>query len=185
MGFYQGELFVPFVPMMLSKLYVQVTISTMVERLFNSLTVRLGRGVNPLAVIEVPVHDFVRFVMPANADAFQWSVNVGVMLSPFTITEPGELRVGVITREGEMLGSICVLKCPLHIGDRQSIEPSLQFLPMQWPAGQVTLHHITAQARDYFALGLSLNTFSDHNQIQAMAHFGHGADQLLRAGRLV
>jgi hypothetical protein len=111
MGFYQGELFVPFVPMMLSKLYVQVTISTMVERLFNSLTVRLGRGVNPLAVIEVPVHDFVRFVMPANADAFQWSVNVGVMLSPFTITEPGELRVGVITREGEMLGSICVLKC--------------------------------------------------------------------------
>jgi hypothetical protein len=110
MGCYQGELFVPFVPMMLPKLCVQVTISTTVERPIKSLTVRLDHGVNQLAVIEVPADDFVRFATPAAEDAFQWSVHVGVMLSPFTITEPGELRVVVITEEGEMSGPHLRLK---------------------------------------------------------------------------
>ena len=36
------------------------------------------------------------------------------MLSPFTITEPGELRVVVITEEGEMLGPRLRLKVTPH-----------------------------------------------------------------------
>lgn len=104
MGCYQSELFVPFVPLMLPKLCVQVTISTTVERSLKALTVRLDQGANQLAIIEVASDDFSRSMPPAPEDATRLSASVGVMLSPFTITEPGELRVVVITEEGEMLG---------------------------------------------------------------------------------
>jgi len=104
MGCYQGELFVPFVPLMLPKLCVQVTISTTVERPLKALTVRLDQGANQLAVIEVPADDFARSMPPAPEDATRWSASVGVMLSPFSITEPGEIRIVVVTEEGEMLG---------------------------------------------------------------------------------
>ena len=110
MGCYQGELFVPFVPLMLPKLCVQVTISTTVERPIKSLTVRLDQGVNQLAVIEVPADDFARSLPPVPEDAKRWSASVGVMLSPFNITESGELRVVVITEEGEMAGPRLRLK---------------------------------------------------------------------------
>lgn len=104
MGCYQGELFVPFVPLMLPKLCVQVTISTTVERPIKSLTVRLDQGANQLAAFEVASDDFSRSIPPAPESATRWSASVGVMLAPFSITEPGELRVVVITEEGEMLG---------------------------------------------------------------------------------
>ena len=104
MGCYQSELFVPFVPLMLPKLCVQVTISTAKERPIKSLTVRLDQGANQLAVIEVPSDDFARSMPPVPEDATRWSASVGVMLSPFSITEQGELRVVVITEEGEMPG---------------------------------------------------------------------------------
>jgi hypothetical protein len=110
MGCYQGELFVPFVPLMLPKLCVQVTISTTVDRPIKSLTVRLDQGENQLAVIEVPADDFVRSMPPVPEEAKRWSASVGVMLSPFNITEPGELRVVVITEEGEMPGPRLRLK---------------------------------------------------------------------------
>ena len=110
MGCYQSELFVPFVPLMLPKLCVQVTMSTTVERPIKSLTVRLDQGANQLAVIAVPADDFARSMPPAPEDATRWSASVGVMLAPFTITEPGELRVVVITEEGEMPGPRLRLK---------------------------------------------------------------------------
>ncbi len=110
MGCYQGELFVPFVPLMLPKLCVQVTISTTKERPIKSLTVRLDQGEHQLAVIEVPADDFARSMPPVPGDAKRWSASVGVMLSPFNITEPGELRVVVITEEGEMPGPRLRLK---------------------------------------------------------------------------
>lgn len=104
MGCYQGELFVPFAPMMLSKLCVHVSVSTAVERPFKALTVRLDQGVNQLAIMEMPSDDLARAVPPAPEDATRISANIGVMLSPFAITEPSEIRVVVITEEGEMLG---------------------------------------------------------------------------------
>lgn len=104
MGCYQGELFVPFVPLMLPKLCVQVTISTTVERPIKSLTVRLDQGANQLAAMEVPTDGFARSIPPVREDATRLFVSVGVMLSPFIIAEPGELRVVVITEEGEMPG---------------------------------------------------------------------------------
>ena len=104
MGCYQGELIVPFVPLLLPKLCVQVTISTTKERPIKSLTVRLDQGANPIAAFEVCSDDFSRSTPPAPDDATRLSASVGVMLSPFSITEQGNLRVVVITEEGEMPG---------------------------------------------------------------------------------
>ena len=100
-GCYQGELFAPFVPLMLC---VQVTVSTTKERPITSLTVRLDQGATQLAAIEVPSGDFERSIPPQPEDAPRWPASIGVMLAPFSVTEPGELRVVVITEEGEMLG---------------------------------------------------------------------------------
>lgn len=104
MGCYQGELFVPFVPLMLPKLCVQVTVTTTVERPLKALTVRLDQGTNQLAVIEISGDELARAIPPATEDTTRLAASVGVMLAPFTITEPGQLRVMVITEEGEMLG---------------------------------------------------------------------------------
>ena len=110
MGCYQGELFVPFVPLMLPKLCVQVTIFTTVERPLKSLTVRLDQGANQLAVIDFSGDELARAIPPATEDTIRLATSVGMMLAPFTITEPGELRVMVITEEGEMLGPRLRLK---------------------------------------------------------------------------
>lgn len=110
MGCYQGELFVPFVPLMLPKLCVQVTVTTTVERPLKALTVRLDQGTNQLAVIEISGDELARAIPPATEDKTRLAASVGVMLAPFTITEPGELRVVVITEEGEMPGPLLRLK---------------------------------------------------------------------------
>lgn len=110
MGCYQAELLVPFVPLMLPKLCVQVTISTTKERPIKSLTVRIDQGEHQLAVIEVPADDFARSMPSVPQDAKRWSASIGVMLAPFNIMEPGELRVVVITEEGEMQGPRLRLK---------------------------------------------------------------------------
>ena len=110
MGCYQGELFVPFVPLMLPKLCVQVTISTTVERPLKSLTVRLDQSKDRLAVIEVSSDELERLTPPAPIDATRFAVSFGLILAPFNITEPCDLRVVVITEEGEMLGPRLRLK---------------------------------------------------------------------------
>ncbi len=104
MGCYQGELFVPFVPLLLPKLCVYVTVSTPVERPLRALTIRVDQGQNQLASIEMPSEDLARAVPPTSEGATRILANAGVMLSPFAINEPGEIRVVVITEEGEMLG---------------------------------------------------------------------------------
>ena len=104
MGCYQGELLVPFVPLMLPKLCVQVTISSTVAQPLKALTVRLDQDTNQLALIEVPAGDLARLMSPTPENKARQSASVGVMLSPFTITEPGELRVVVVTEEGEIPG---------------------------------------------------------------------------------
>ena len=104
MGCYQGELFVPFVPLTLAKVCVHVTIFTTVERPLKSLTVRLNQGLNQLAVMDFSGDELARAIPPAPKDSTRLAISVGMILAPFTITEPGELRVMVITEEGEMLG---------------------------------------------------------------------------------
>lgn len=104
MGCYQGELFVPFVPLMLPKLCVQVTVSTPIGRPLKSLKVRLDQGANQLALIEVPNDNIGRDLPPAPTGSTRWSASFGMILAPFSIAERSELRVVVITEEGEMLG---------------------------------------------------------------------------------
>lgn len=110
MGCYQGELFVPFVPIMLPKLCVQVTISTTIKRPLKSLTVRLDQGESQLGVIEVPTDTMGRALPPPPEDSTRISHSVGVILAPFNITEPCVVRVVVITEEGEMPGPRLRLK---------------------------------------------------------------------------
>ena len=104
MGCYQGELFVPFAPVMLPKLCVFVTVSTPVARPFTALTIRVDQGGNTIANIETPSADWAQSIPPASEDATRLLANVGVMVAPFAITEPCEIRVVVTTEEGEMLG---------------------------------------------------------------------------------
>lgn len=104
MGCYQSELFVPAVPIMLAKLCAHVTVSTVAKRPLKALTVRLDQGSNQVAVVEIPSDDLARAVPPAPEDATPMAASVVIMLSPFTITEPGELRVVAITEEGEIVG---------------------------------------------------------------------------------
>ena len=104
MGCYQGELFVPFAPVLLPKLCVFVTVSTPVARPFTALTIRVDQGGNTIANIETPSADWARTLPPSAEDVTRLLVNIGVMLSPFSITEPGEIRVVVTTEEGEILG---------------------------------------------------------------------------------
>ena len=104
MGCYQGELFVPFAPVALPKLCVFVTISTPAERPFKALSIRVDQGGNTIANIETPSADWAQPLPTAPDDVTRLLANVGVMLSPFAINEPGDIRVVVTTEEGEILG---------------------------------------------------------------------------------
>ena len=104
MGCYQGELFVPFLPIALAKLCIFVTISTPVKRPLKALTIRVDQGETPLATIEVVNEDLIRTVPPSGEDVTRILANAGVVLSPFAITTPGEIRVVVITEDGELIG---------------------------------------------------------------------------------
>lgn len=104
MGCYQGELFVPLMPLALPKLCVYVTISTLVARPLKALTIRVDQRETKLVTIEIPSEDLARLAPPPQEDATRILVNAIVILSPFAITEPSEIRVVVITEDGEMLG---------------------------------------------------------------------------------
>ncbi|GEM_PF-503932 len=104
MGCFQGELFVPFMPVALPKLCVSVTVSTPLARPLTALTIRVEQGASQLANIEVSSEHLAHAVTQPQDGSTRFLVTAGVMLSPFAITEPGELRVVVITEEGEMLG---------------------------------------------------------------------------------
>jgi hypothetical protein len=104
MGCYQGELFVPFAPVALPKLCVFVTVSTPIERPLKALTIRVDQGGTTILNIETPNSDWAQSAPPANEDTTRLLANVGVMLSPLAIAEPGDIRVVVTTEEGEMLG---------------------------------------------------------------------------------
>jgi hypothetical protein len=110
MGCYQGELFVPFAPIALPKLCVYVTISTPAERPFTSLSIRVDQGNNTIANVDTTSADWAQPMPPAPDDVTMLLANVGVMLSPFAITEPGDIRVVVTTEEGAILGPRLHLK---------------------------------------------------------------------------
>jgi len=104
MGCYQGEMFVPFVPLTLPKFCVSVTVVTPVVRPFRALTIRVNQGGNLIATIETASADWAQAVPPSPGDATSLGITVGVMLAPFVILEPSEIRVMVTTEEGEILG---------------------------------------------------------------------------------
>jgi len=104
MGCYQSELFVPFLPVVLPKLCVFVTISTPVKRPLKVLKIRLDQGENQLAMIEVSSDDLINVIPKVEGDATRILANAGVVLSPLAITAPSEIRVVVVTEDGEIIG---------------------------------------------------------------------------------
>ena len=110
MGCYQSEIFVPFAPIALPKLCVHVTITTPAERPFKALSIRVDQGMNTIANVDTTSADWALRMPPAPDDVTILLANVGVMLSPFVINEPGDIRVVVTTEEGEMLGPRLRLK---------------------------------------------------------------------------
>ena len=104
MGCYQSELFVPFLPVVLPKLCVFVTISTPVKRPLKVLKIRLDQDENQLALIEVSGDDLINAIPRAEKNVTRILASAGVVLSPFVITVPSEIRVVVVTEEGEIIG---------------------------------------------------------------------------------
>ncbi len=113
MGCYQSELFVPFAPLALPKLCVYVTISTPAERPFKALSIRVDQGSNTIANIDTTSADWAQPIPQAQIDLTRLLTNVGFMLSPFVINEPGDIRVVVTTEDGELLGPRLHLKVTL------------------------------------------------------------------------
>ena len=104
MGCYQSELFVPFLPVVLPKLCVFVTISTPVNRPLKVLKIRLDQDKNQLALIEVSGDAMLNAIPQAEKDVTRVLANAGLVLSPLAIAAPGEIRVVVVTEEGEIIG---------------------------------------------------------------------------------
>ena len=116
MGCYRGELFVPAMPVVLAKLCVLVTVSTPVRRPFKELTIRVNQGEINLIALQMTSEDLVRAMPPQPEDMTSLLASAGIMLSPFSITEPSEIRIVVVTEDGEMLGPRLRLKVMPHAG---------------------------------------------------------------------
>lgn len=106
MGCYQGELIVPVVPTLLSKLCVYVSAWTLVEKPFKNLAFRIVQNDDKeLARVETPAGALVDGGTPIQADgATRISVSTAVTFSPFFIEKPTSLRLLAMTEEGEIVG---------------------------------------------------------------------------------
>lgn len=104
MGCYQSDLIVQSLPMVLPKLCVFVTVSSPLSRPLKKLAIRVDQGEKPLVVMQIAGEDLIRVTPPPQASATRFLANAGIELSPFAITAPGEIRVVVVTEDGEMMG---------------------------------------------------------------------------------
>lgn len=111
MGCYQGELFVPAVPIVLSKLCIFATALTPVERPFKSLSFRIVTPENvELARLEIPAEAFNIMPVVIDETVTRTSVSAALMFSPFIIEKPMTLRLMADTEEGEIVGPRLLIK---------------------------------------------------------------------------
>jgi len=105
MGCYQGELFVPTAPALLSKLCVYASAWTPKERPFETLAFRIVQDdVNELARLEVPAEALGEVARMQDAGATRQTVSTAITFAPFFIEKPTSLRLLALTEEGEIVG---------------------------------------------------------------------------------
>lgn len=123
MGCYQGELFVPAVPMALSKLCLFITVLTPKGRPFKSLTLRVMQDeTTELARMEIPPEGLANLADVQDDTATRKAINTAMAFSPFVIEKPTVLRVLADTEEGEIIGP------RLHIKIAPEMVPAV-FMP--------------------------------------------------------
>ena len=104
MGCYQGDLFVPFLPVALPKLCVFATISTPVGRPLKLLKVRVMQDETELVSLDVPADDMKQTILQAEDGVTRILANAVMVFSPFAVAAPTAIRVMVDTEEGEIIG---------------------------------------------------------------------------------
>lgn len=111
MGCYQGELFVPAVPIGLSKLCVYASAWTLKDNPFKSLTFRvvLDKDIE-LARLEIPLQALAEAAQITDETANRQNVNTAIVFSPFFIEKPAMLRLMAETEEGEIVGPRILFK---------------------------------------------------------------------------
>ena len=105
MGCYQGELFVPVVPIVLAKLCIFATALTPAARPFKSLTFRvLTDDGSELARLDIPPEALAAFPVLEDETATSKQVSTALMFAPFIIEKTTTLRLMADTEEGEITG---------------------------------------------------------------------------------
>ena len=106
MGIYQGKMFVPSFPIVLSKLCVAVWAVTPIDRPFTKLTLRLLHG--DKVVLEAPLPDeflntqgnLVETLDPVNPKTL--TAHTAIQLSPLPIEGPVSLKLRIQTEQEEL-----------------------------------------------------------------------------------
>lgn len=124
MGCYQGELFVPTMPMVLSKLCLFISVLTPKGRPFKSLTLRAMQDETiELARSEIPPEGVANLPDVEDDTATRRAINTAMVFSHFVIEKPTVLRVLAQTDEGEIIGP------RLHIKVAPEMVPAVSMPP--------------------------------------------------------
>lgn len=105
MGCYQGELYVPATPVLLSKFCVYASAWTPKEKPFKTLTFRIVQDDDKeLARLELPAEALDGAAWIQDEGATRRAVSTAIAFAPFFIEKPMSLRLLATTEEGEIIG---------------------------------------------------------------------------------
>lgn len=111
MGCYQSELFVPTVPIGLSKFCIYASAWTLKDNPFKSLIFRVMQDDDTvLARMEVPPQDLAELSKLNDETATRLNVNTAIVFSPFMIEKPTMLRIIAETENGDIVGPRILIK---------------------------------------------------------------------------
>lgn len=111
MGCYQGELIVPSMPFVLSKLCIYASALTLSKNPFKTLTFRIVQDDEiELARLDIPADVLEQPTDIQDATATRKTVSTAIVFAPFFIEKPSSLRLLAITEEGEIAGPRLLIK---------------------------------------------------------------------------
>lgn len=111
MGCYQDELFVPMVPIVLSKLCIYASAWTAKDNPFKSLIFRVVQDSDSeLARLETPMEQFLERAPVADETATRLTINTAIVFAPFVIEKPAMLRIMAETENGQIVGPRILIK---------------------------------------------------------------------------
>lgn len=111
MGCYQGELIVPAMPFVLSKLCIYASALTLPKKPFKTLAFRVVQDDDiELARLDIPADVLEQSAHTQDATATRKTVSTAIAFSPFSIEKPTSLRLLATTEEGEIVGPRLLIK---------------------------------------------------------------------------